>query len=149
MNEQEELRTLIKETLRKGHLMSLATTDSGGLWVSDVIYVYDESFNLYWISDPNTRHSKAILSNSNVALTITVSNKSKESNEGLQIAGVAEKLEGRQYELAKKHWQKRGKEPPQEKEEYLEGESWYKITPTLVDVINESLWGFDKKSLPF
>lgn len=142
-----EFQKRVSETLSKGHLMSLATVDASGPWVSDVIYVYDDAFNLYWISDPVTRHSKAILNNPNVALTITVSNKSKEPNEGLQISGVAEKLEGNQYELAKLHWAKRSKPPPNENEDYLEGESWYKLTPKLIDIISEPLWGFDKRSV--
>lgn len=39
-------RDLIKEVLEKGYLMSLATEDDGGVWVSDVIYIYDEKFNI-------------------------------------------------------------------------------------------------------
>ena len=146
---REELEKIIREILPKGHLMSLATVDDGGPWVSDVIYIYDDALNLYWISDPATRHSKALLQNSNVALTITVSNKSKEPNEGLQIAGVAEKLEGKQYELTKLHWGKRGKPPPAEDSDYLEGDLWYKITPKLIDIISEPLWGFNKQSISF
>jgi len=144
---REKLEKIIREILPKGHLMSLATVDDSGPWVSDVIYVYDGALNLYWISDPETRHSKALLQNPSVALTITVSNRSKEPNEGLQIAGTAEKLVGKQYELAKLHWLKRGKEPPLEDSDYLEGELWYKITPKLIDIISEPLWDFNKQSL--
>lgn len=64
--------------------MSLAVQDNGGLWVSDVVYVFDDNFNIYWMSDPDVRHSKAILVNLQVAGTITVSNKSKESDDVLQ-----------------------------------------------------------------
>jgi hypothetical protein len=33
----EEIKKLILEVLEVGHLMSLATADEGGVWVSDVI----------------------------------------------------------------------------------------------------------------
>ena len=39
-----KLKELIKEVLEKGYLMSLATSDGGGVWVADVIYVYDDEF---------------------------------------------------------------------------------------------------------
>ena len=53
---ERDIKRLIKEVLEKGYLMSLGTVDEGGVWVSDVIYVFDDEFNLYWISDPDTRH---------------------------------------------------------------------------------------------
>ena len=39
-------RTL--EVLKQTHLMSLATVDDGGVWVSDVIFIYDDNLNIYW-----------------------------------------------------------------------------------------------------
>ena len=57
---------LIKEILEKCYLMSLATLDDGGVWVSDVIFVHDEDLNIYWISDPDVRHSKAIIKDNKV-----------------------------------------------------------------------------------
>ena len=107
-----DLKKLIKEILNQGHLMSLATRDDGGLWVSDVIYIFDDELNLYWMSDPEARHSMAILRNPEVAGTITISNKSKESNLGIQFFGVAEKIEGIRSDLAKKHLTKRGYSEP-------------------------------------
>jgi uncharacterized protein YhbP (UPF0306 family) len=62
-----DIKEKILEVLGKGHLMSLATVDNGGVWVSDVIYVYDDNLNIYWMSDPDVRHSQAIVKNSQVA----------------------------------------------------------------------------------
>lgn len=104
-----DLRQLIIEILDKGYLMSLATSDAAGLWVSDVVYVHDDDFNLYWLSMPNTRHSIAIDTNSNAAASITTSNNQGEDNIGLQIAGTAYKVQGNLIAIAKKSLEKRKK----------------------------------------
>ena len=88
----EEIKKLVEEILSKGYVMSLATLDDGGIWVSDVVYVFDRNFNIYWISQVSTRHSKAIEENSKIAATITTSVHGGK-NEGLQIEGKAEKVE--------------------------------------------------------
>jgi uncharacterized protein YhbP (UPF0306 family) len=43
-----DLGKIAKEILEKGHLMSLATVDDGGVWVADVVYIYDDNFNIYF-----------------------------------------------------------------------------------------------------
>lgn len=142
------IRQLIQSVLESGFLMSLATVDDGGVWVSDVIYVHDNDFIIYWISDVTTRHSKAILKNDRVAGTITVSNDPGEKIIGLQFEGMAEKIEGDIVEMAKKHRLKRGKPAPTREREVLEeDESWYRLKPKKIELIYEPLWGFDKKTL--
>lgn len=135
------------EVLEKGHLMSLATQDDGGLWVADVIYIYDDNLNIYWMSDPDVRHSKAVLSNKQVAGTITTSNKSKELNLGIQFSGNAEKIEGSRYDLAVKHRTKRGHPIPKEDEDVLQEDSWYILRPNKIDLVDEQNFGYDKKSI--
>lgn len=139
---------IIREIFKKGYLMSLATVDDSGPWVSDVIYVSDDQFNLFWLSQMNTRHSRAIATNSQVAATITVSNEKGEKNIGLQIEGQAKKLEGDDLKLATAHRAKRGKPAPTKEGEILDpGESWYSLKPTKIEVIYEPYWGFEKKVL--
>lgn len=143
----EDLKKIVGEILDQGYLMSLGTIDESGPWVSDVIFVNDD-VNIYWISTENTRHSGAILRNTKVAASITISNKGGEKNIGLQIEGVAEKIEGDVFEMAKKHRTKRNKPIPEKEGEMLDpGESWYKLSPTKIEIINEPLWGFSKKTL--
>lgn len=127
--------------------MSLATLDDGGLWVADLVYVFDEDFNIYWMSDPEVRHSKAISKNTQVAGTITISNKSKEPNLGIQFFGKAEKIEGARHDLAIKHLIKRGYPEPEESDDVLQGDSWYVLHPTKIDLIDEENYGYEKKSL--
>ncbi len=144
----EDLEKLAKSILEQGYLMSLATVDGGGVWVSDVVFVSD-GLNLYWLSKLDTRHSKAILENPQVAATVTISNEG-ESNVGLQIAGLAEKMDIEDLGVATKHAVRRKKNPPSEGEKLVkEGESWYKLTPAKVEIIYEPKWGYTKKVLEF
>jgi len=142
----EDTRQLTKQVLEKSYLMSLATHDNGGVWVADVIYIHDEDLNIYWMSDPDVRHSQAILRNSKVAGTVTASGPG-EDNLGIQFEGFAEKINGPRYDLAKKHFRKRNKIEPRETDDVLQGDSWYVIHPRKIELIHEKLFGFDKQKL--
>lgn len=143
----ENIKDLIAKVLEQGYLMSLGTADESGPWVSDVIFVYDKDWNIYWISEMGTRHSKAIEKTGKAAATITVSNDPGEDNVGLQIGGTARRIEGDILEMARAHRRKR-KKPELEKEGEIldEGESWYILKPTKIELIYEPLFGFDKKT---
>lgn len=138
------INALIKEVLEKGYLMSLATRDSGGLWVSDVIYIYDDDFNIYWMSDPTARHSKALEGNPFVAGSITVSGQG-EDNLGIQFSGQAEKISETRFDLATKHFLKRKKPAPKPDDDVLQGDAWYVVRSTTIDLIHEKLFGFKKQ----
>jgi uncharacterized protein YhbP (UPF0306 family) len=136
------LDQIVRSILEKGHLISLATVDENGPWVSDLVYVFDDARNVYWLSAPDARHSQALLKNPNVAATITISTRSKEPNEALQIAGIAEKIEGDMLEMAAKHLAKRNYPPPNKEGEILKsGASWYKLVPNKIRVNYEPLFG--------
>jgi uncharacterized protein YhbP (UPF0306 family) len=141
-----DIRQLIKEVLEKGYLMSLGTHDEGGVWVSDVIYIFDDDFTLYWMSDPDVRHSQAVLKNPKVGGAITV-NLPKEDNLGIQFEGIAKKIEGPRHDLAVKHFTKRKKPAPTEGEDVLKGDSWYMVKPAKIQLIYERLFGFNKQTL--
>lgn len=140
------IKDLIKEVLEKGYLMSLATQDDGGIWVADVIYIHDDELNIYWMSDPDVRHSQAILKNNKVAATITVSGPG-EKNLGIQLEGAAGKINGARYDLAKKHYAKRKKIEPKEMDDVLQGDSWYVLKLSKTELINEELFSFEKQKL--
>jgi uncharacterized protein YhbP (UPF0306 family) len=140
------IRELIKEVLSEGYLMSLGTVDDGGVWVADVIYIFDDNLNIYWMSKLFRRHSKAIEQNSHVAGTITVSGQG-EDNLGIQFEGMVNKIEGERYDLAKKHYAKRKKPEPKETDDVLDGGSWYQLKPVKMELIHEKLFGFEKQKL--
>jgi uncharacterized protein YhbP (UPF0306 family) len=148
------LKNLALEILKKGYLMSLATQDSSGIWVADVIYVND-NFNLYWISDTSTRHSKAIENNKDVACSITISNNPQEPNIGLQISGKAKKMSEELPKLAFKHREKLCRKENDDAAFTKEGnikdksESWYCLIPNKIDIIHEPSFDFNKKTIEF
>ncbi len=139
----KDIKELIKEVLDNGYLMNLGTLDSRGVWVCDVIYIYDKDLNIYWMSDPEARHSKALIKNK-VAGTITVSGQG-ENNLGIQFEGIANKIKGDRYDLVKKHFLKRKKKIPNE--DVLQGDSWYVLKTKKIELINEKYFGFEKKKL--
>lgn len=143
-----KIRELVTSVLEKGFLMSLATVDENGPWVSDVIYVYDDKLNLYWLSEISTRHSKAIKKNQKVAASITIWAKQGDDNIGLQLEGKAKKIKRDIFEMAIKHRLKRNKKAPKKAGEILEhNESWYCLEPSKIELIYEPLYGFNKKQL--
>jgi nitroimidazol reductase NimA-like FMN-containing flavoprotein (pyridoxamine 5'-phosphate oxidase superfamily) len=146
---EHNLQSLTFDILKKGYLMSLATVDDGGPWVSDVIYIYDEDLTLYWISEVDRRHSKALIVESRVSATITTADGSSgEPEECLQIAGIAQKIEGDEHRLSVLHRQKRKKDPPPAGKGILEeGESWYCLKPTKIQLIYGALFGWEKKDV--
>ena len=142
-----DLKARVKEILEKTHLMSIATYDDGGVWVSDVIFVYDDDLNVYWMSDPDVRHSQAISKNTSVAGTITYTTKANEHNLGIQFSGIAKKIDGTRYDLAVKHSTKRNHPEPKESDDFLQGDSWYMLTPNKIELIDEENFGFKKQSV--
>lgn len=142
----ENVRKVAKVILEKGFLLSLGTVDKGGVWVADVVYVSDDDLNIYWLSKPDTRHSKAIEKNPKVAGTITLITKAISEDIGLQIEGVARRVEGDMLEIAKKYNVKRGRPlPKQEGEIFKEGRQWYILKPTKIEVIYDEFFGREKK----
>ena len=98
------------------------------------------------MSDPDVRHSQAILTRSQVAGTVTVSGPG-ENNLGIQFSGVAKKIDGPRFDLALKHYVKRKKPAPKETDDVLGGDSWYELKPSKIELIHEKLFGFEKKAL--
>lgn len=140
----QDLTRRIKEVLAQGFLMSLATVDEGGPWVSDVGYIHDDELNLYWISRKNRRHSVALRKNPSVAASITVS-LPPEKDLGLQIEGHAEELPETPA-IAQAYWAKRAQPP---KRPMTDEHAWYRLTPTKIELIDEANFAHEKRMLTF
>lgn len=145
--EEVNFRTRAEKALEEGYLMSLGTSDDGGVWVADVLYAFDDDLNIYWMSDPNFRHSKAIDKNNLVGAAITVSRYPGDVDFGLQISGRAERI-GKIISplLAIKYLKKKGKVTTEEVGRVLKhGYDWYVLRPEKMELIDEIHFGYEKK----
>jgi hypothetical protein len=87
----------VSETLRRQALtylethntMTLATVGPDGPWAAGLFYVND-GFDLYWLSDPDTRHSRNIAHNPRVAVAIHEDYRDWRIIQGLQMEGTAQ-----------------------------------------------------------
>ncbi len=141
-----DIKQRILEVLQAGHLMSLGTVDEQGVWVADLIYIFDDLLNLYWMSSPKTRHSAAVELNGKAACSITLSTNSKEDNLGIQCEGVATKLASLDFDIAKKHLMKRNLPVPAVSVDVLRpGASWYMLKLARIYLIDEKNFGFNRQ----
>ena len=69
--------------------MTIATAVDEATWAATLFYAND-GFNLYFLSDPESRHSKHIARNSTVAVTVNEDYHDWRRIKGVQIAGRAE-----------------------------------------------------------
>ncbi|HXY18019.1 MAG TPA: pyridoxamine 5'-phosphate oxidase family protein [Candidatus Nitrosopolaris sp.] len=67
-----EIPELIKNYLQEVKVMQLATTRNNQPWACSVHFVFDDKFNLYWMSTKERRHSREIIDNNLVAATIPI-----------------------------------------------------------------------------
>ncbi len=60
-----------KRIISKNIYMTIASSSKGGKpWISPVFFVYDNNYNLYWVSNKNARHSKLVNKNPQAAIVI-------------------------------------------------------------------------------
>ena len=146
----EEIKRLVRSILDIGFTISLGTVDGSGVWVCDLTYVSDSDLDIYWMSYTNVRHSEAVLKNPDVSGSITLSYNVGREVIGLQIGGVAEKLQGEPApEIVEKYAIKAGGVPPSKKQDgsIYPDASWYRLKPKKIELLYAPLYGFDKKVL--
>jgi uncharacterized protein YhbP (UPF0306 family) len=142
------MKQYVLDILSKGYLLSLGTSDADGVWVADVIYTYDDQFNIYWMSSSKGRHSRAIDQvNSQVAGTITLTSGPEQPDMGLQLAGHAQQIKEIPWPAVLHYFRKRNKPEPIEGEDIVGERSWYKITPDRIELICRPEFGFERKRI--
>ena len=144
----DELTRLTQSVLERGYLASLGIVDEQGPWVADVIYIADEDFNLYWMSTTQRRHSRAIDDgHDRVAVAITVTQSADQPDEGLQISGVAKRVEHPSLELLKQWMRKKRKPLTSAIGAVLTDHVWYQITPDRIELIYQEKFGYDRQKV--
>ena len=133
--------------LKSQHTLYLATYD-GKPWTSTVFYAVDNDFNFYFISEPTTRHSKAIEKNKLISCSIADSNQVVTDKKiGVQIEGIASEVKNKnklKIVISMWHMKNPGFEDiinlPNMIKKIIKGR-FYQIKPTLIKFFNERLYG--------
>ena len=89
--DERALATEIDAFLSAHHVLTIATSAGDAAHAASLMYAHND-FVLYWVSDPDTRHSREIEANSQVAATVAPDYTDFRAIRGLQIAGLAERL---------------------------------------------------------
>lgn len=144
----DKLKSLTAHVLETGYLFSLSTVDDEGHWVADVIYTYDDELNIYWMSKPWRRHSKAIDENgSSVAGAIALTQGPDDPDMGLQLSGKASQVEEIPWSSVVRYFTKRKKPVPQSSEDFLGEHLWYKLVPSRIELIYQPEFGYERQTV--
>jgi uncharacterized protein YhbP (UPF0306 family) len=86
-----EWQATLQKFLSERITIAVATTSpTGSPRVADVYFVSDDELNLYFYSDPASRHSRNIQRDPRVAVTARVESMDWHEIRGLQIEGISE-----------------------------------------------------------
>ena len=142
-----ELREYVLGVLRDAYVLSLGVSDADGVWVSDVTYVYDDDYNLYWVSQPTARHSGVAGTGAQVAGTIHAGVHA-DAERAIQLSGTLAVLEGPQPDLVQKLNAKIGSGKSYTVEGLLAGGlRWYKLTPTRIELHHSDPFGWNRQKV--
>jgi uncharacterized protein YhbP (UPF0306 family) len=89
------LRARIGEVLARQATVTLATTGADGRpWAATVFFASDAALNLYFVTDPRTRHGRDLVAGGRVAGAIQPDVHTWDDVLGVQLEGCAVVLEG-------------------------------------------------------
>lgn len=89
--DERALAAEIEAFLSAHHVITLATSAGEAAHAASLMYAH-QGYVLFWMSDPDTRHSRELEANSRVAATVAPDYTDFRAIRGLQIAGVAARL---------------------------------------------------------
>lgn len=92
-----ELQQLVEQFLKGNKHMQLATLHDGRPWLCTVYYAFDDDYNLHWMSARERGHSRDIITDSRVAVTVL---NDPERKQALQMVGEASEVADDQIERA-------------------------------------------------
>lgn len=125
-----------KQILSDNIYCVIASSSKDGVpWISPVFYGYDDDYNIYWISDKDSRHSNLIRNNPQVAIVIFNSQAPEGKGDGVYFEAMVEEIsDPKEAEKAYKIRDKRAKQPEfkvKKVEEVIGNGQWrvYKAVP--------------------
>jgi uncharacterized protein YhbP (UPF0306 family) len=131
--------------LTSHNVMTLATSGREGVWAAAVFYVSD-AFTLYYLSSPASRHSLNVSENPAVSAAIQEDYRDWQKIRGIQLGGSVVSIEGTEQVRAMTLYCSRHpavaklmKDPSHEIAAALLRMKWYKLVPTRVYFIDNSI----------
>jgi uncharacterized protein YhbP (UPF0306 family) len=90
----KEAKESIREIAEQNELLSLATvSEKEKAFNATAFYVFDDEFNFYILTEPDTDHCENLRENSSISLSIYDSNQGwSDDKRGLQVFGEAEHI---------------------------------------------------------
>jgi uncharacterized protein YhbP (UPF0306 family) len=149
----EAAKARARQFLDEISTLTLATSGGNTPWAATVFFAADKHFNIYFVSDHRTQHGRDMADNEQVAATINPDCDNWLDVAGLQIRGTVSIVEGLERAKALAVYFKKFpqidalfQKPQGEHEETivtrLKAANFYKITPTMIRVIdNEQGFG--------
>jgi uncharacterized protein YhbP (UPF0306 family) len=153
-----ELRNKVVDYLRGHNAVSLATTSNGSPHAATVFYVNDQ-LDLYFISNPSSRHCQHIAANNCVAATVNEDYHNWNDIKGLQLQGqvkiigsVNENRDTAESFVTKFPDTKRFFEDPDDMPDAIASKvakvQFYRLRPTQISYIDNSLGFAYREELP-
>ena len=101
MSKNLSLKKIARNVLNTNQYMTLGTVNEAGKpWVSPVVYAFDSSYNLYFVSLPSSSHTKSIKRDPALSVAIFDSHQLNGEGVGLQILGEAQVVPARDFAKA-------------------------------------------------
>lgn len=85
----EKAKKIISENI---YCVVASASKDGKPWISPVFYGYDDDYNIYWISDKDSRHSDLIRHNPQVAIVIFNSQAPEGEGDGVYFEAKVEEI---------------------------------------------------------
>lgn len=140
----------ITEALSATDYCCIATVDEKGVWSNPVYFAWDNKFNLYFISQMESRHMKNLQRDNRISISI-YKTEQKEDVLGIQLEGQATILTGNQEAMKKAfdiYFGRAGKGKDQE--EYINNPTWHfvKIVPEQIYYFDTRYFGEERQTVP-
>lgn len=102
MTEEQSLKH-IQRYISRQHVFSLFASHHQAIWPASCYYVFDaKNMSLILMTDPNSEHGQLMVSNPQIAGTVSAQTKEVSKIQGIQFIGKIEVLEGEEEQLARK-----------------------------------------------
>ena len=136
----DRLERVARRLMNASPLCALATVSPGGRpHINHMYFAWSGRFELVWISDPGSRHSRNLLANSSAAVTIYDSHQTwGRPDRGIQMFGAANAVTGRAAGQAERAYSARF---PSYDPSTAESYPFYRFRPREVKLFYERVLG--------